>query len=84
MTHEHHRGTEGHELGGIEGMGTDARLPELDGAPLFLLDELPPGDDLLVAGPEGRHAVDVLRLAPGEWVRVGDGRGARTPPPSES
>src|SRR4051794_40405659 len=56
-------------------MSTDARLPELDGAPLFLLDELPPGDELLVAGPEGRHAVDVLRLAPGERVRVGDGRG---------
>ena len=54
---------------------TGARLPELDGAPLFLLDELPAGDDLLVAGPEGRHAVDVLRLAPGERVRVGDGRG---------
>jgi 16S rRNA (uracil1498-N3)-methyltransferase len=54
-------------------------LPELDGAPLFLLDELPDGlpdaDELLVDGAEGRHAVDVLRLEPGEPVRVGDGRG---------
>ncbi|MCF6743179.1 16S rRNA (uracil(1498)-N(3))-methyltransferase [Blastococcus sp. KM273128] len=50
--------------------------PELDGAPLFLLDELPDGEELLVAGQEGRHAVDVLRLQPGERVRVGDGAGA--------
>lgn len=54
---------------------TGTGLPELDGAPLFLLDELPPGDDVLVAGAEGRHAVDVLRLSPGERVRIGDGRG---------
>ena len=49
--------------------------PAADGAPLFLLDELPDAPELLVAGAEGRHAVDVLRLAPGERVRVGDGRG---------
>ncbi|MCZ2857350.1 16S rRNA (uracil(1498)-N(3))-methyltransferase [Blastococcus sp. VKM Ac-2987] len=49
--------------------------PELDGAPLFLLDELPETEELLVAGPEGRHAVEVLRLQPGERVHVGDGRG---------
>jgi 16S rRNA (uracil1498-N3)-methyltransferase len=54
---------------------TDAGVPELDGAPLFLLDELPGGEELLVDGAEGRHAVDVLRLAAGEPVRVGDGRG---------
>ncbi|RBY76089.1 16S rRNA (uracil(1498)-N(3))-methyltransferase [Geodermatophilus sp. TF02-6] len=54
---------------------TDARVPELYGAPLFLLDELPDTAQLLVAGAEGRHAVDVLRLAAGERVRVGDGRG---------
>jgi 16S rRNA (uracil1498-N3)-methyltransferase len=48
---------------------------DLDGAPLFLLDALPDGAELLVDGAEGRHAVDVLRLAPGERVRVGDGRG---------
>jgi 16S rRNA (uracil1498-N3)-methyltransferase len=55
---------------------TDADVPDLDGAPLFLLDTLPGGDELLVDGAEGRHAVDVLRLEPGETVRVGDGRGA--------
>ncbi|MGY1620700.1 16S rRNA (uracil(1498)-N(3))-methyltransferase [Geodermatophilus sp. SYSU D00965] len=54
---------------------TDDRVPELDGAPLFLLDELPDAEELLVDGAEGRHAVDVLRLTPGEKVRVGDGRG---------
>lgn len=58
----------------------DAR-PALDGAPLFLLDEMPAAalldrDEVLVDGAEGRHAVDVVRLAPGEPVRVGDGRGA--------
>jgi 16S rRNA (uracil1498-N3)-methyltransferase len=53
-----------------------AEAPELDGAPLFLLDALPDdADELLVDGAEGRHAVDVLRLASGEAVRVGDGRG---------
>jgi 16S rRNA (uracil1498-N3)-methyltransferase len=51
-------------------------VPELDGAPLFLLDVLPEAEELLVAGDEGRHAVEVLRLAPGEQVRVGDGQGA--------
>jgi 16S rRNA (uracil1498-N3)-methyltransferase len=50
-------------------------VPELDGAPLFLLDVLPQTDELLVDGDEGRHAVEVLRLAPGEQVRVGDGHG---------
>jgi 16S rRNA (uracil1498-N3)-methyltransferase len=57
-------------------MTTDAGVPELDGAPLFLLDELPDADELLVDGAEGRHAVEVLRLTPGERVRVGNGRGA--------
>jgi 16S rRNA (uracil1498-N3)-methyltransferase len=55
---------------------TDAGVPELDGAQLFLIDDLPETDELLVDGAEGRHAVEVLRLAPGERVRVGDGRGA--------
>jgi len=54
----------------------DHGVPELDGAPLFLLDALPDGEEFLVDGTEGRHAVDVLRLEPGETVRVGDGRGA--------
>ena len=53
----------------------DAAVPELDGAPLFLLDDLPDEDEVLVGGAEGRHAVDVLRLAPGETVRVSDGAG---------
>jgi 16S rRNA (uracil1498-N3)-methyltransferase len=53
----------------------DAAALELDGAPLFLVDEVPDTEVLTVTGPEGRHAVDVLRLAPGERVRVGDGRG---------
>ncbi len=61
-------------------MTAEDGLPEADGAPLFLLEELPddlPEDaELLVDGAEGRHAVDVLRLAPGEPVRVADGRGA--------
>ena len=51
-------------------------VPELDGAPLFLLEVLPDTGELLVDGPEGRHAVEVLRLTPGERVRVGDGQGA--------
>jgi 16S rRNA (uracil1498-N3)-methyltransferase len=49
--------------------------PEADGAPLFLLEEVPAGDVLTVDGAEGRHAVDVLRLAAGERVRISDGRG---------
>jgi 16S rRNA (uracil1498-N3)-methyltransferase len=56
-------------------MAAEPGAPALDGAPLFLLDELPDADELLVDGAEGRHAVDVLRLTPGEPVRVGDGRG---------
>ena len=55
--------------------GDDPDLPELDGAPLFLLDVVPEDDELLVDGAEGRHAVDVLRLTPGEPVRISDGRG---------
>jgi 16S rRNA (uracil1498-N3)-methyltransferase len=50
-------------------------VPDADGAPLFLLDEVPDVPELLVDGAEGRHAVDVLRLSVGEPVRVGDGRG---------
>ena len=53
----------------------DVGVPELDGAPLFLLDVLPDTAELVVGGDEGRHAVDVLRLSPGEQVRVGDGHG---------
>jgi len=53
----------------------DTGVPELGGAPMFIVDELAASDELLVDGAEGRHAVDVLRLSPGERVRVGDGRG---------
>ncbi|MFW3169381.1 16S rRNA (uracil(1498)-N(3))-methyltransferase [Geodermatophilus sp. CPCC 206100] len=56
-------------------MATDDQVPELDGAPLFLLDDLPDAEELLVPGAEGRHAVEVLRMTPGERVRIGDGRG---------
>jgi 16S rRNA (uracil1498-N3)-methyltransferase len=54
---------------------TDADVPELGGAPMFIVDELAQSDELLVDGSEGRHAVEVLRLTAGERVRVGDGRG---------
>lgn len=54
---------------------TNPEGPGPDGAPLFLLDELPGDAELLVGGAEGRHAVDVLRLTAGERVRVADGRG---------
>src|SRR3954466_12739718 len=54
---------------------SEVGAPEADGAPLFLLDEVPAGDVVTVGGAEGRHAVDVLRLAAGERVRVSDGQG---------
>jgi 16S rRNA (uracil1498-N3)-methyltransferase len=56
-------------------MTTDAGVPELGGAPMFIVPELAESDELLVDGSEGRHAVEVLRLTPGERVQVGDGRG---------
>ena len=52
-----------------------SEAPDADGAPLFLLDEVPGGVVVTVGGAEGRHAVDVLRLAAGERVRVSDGQG---------
>ena len=57
-------------------VATDTGVPELGGAPMFIVEELAESDELLVGGSEGRHAVEVLRLTPGERVRVGDGRGA--------
>jgi 16S rRNA (uracil1498-N3)-methyltransferase len=54
---------------------SETGVPELGGAPMFIVDDLAESDELLVDGAEGRHAVDVLRLTPGEHVRVGDGRG---------
>jgi len=44
--------------------------------PLFLLDELPAADELVLGGDEGRHAARVQRLRPGEALLVSDGRGA--------
>jgi 16S rRNA (uracil1498-N3)-methyltransferase len=52
-----------------------SEAPEADGAPLFLVDELPADEVVTVDGAEGRHAVDVLRLTVGERVRVSDGQG---------
>lgn len=43
--------------------------------PLFLIDALPPGDELLLAGDEGRHAARVKRVRPGEQLLVADGAG---------
>ncbi|WP_375474574.1 16S rRNA (uracil(1498)-N(3))-methyltransferase [uncultured Jatrophihabitans sp.] len=45
--------------------------------PLFLVAELSAdiGDTLILGGDEGRHAARVKRLAVGETVLVGDGRG---------
>lgn len=54
----------------------DNGVPELGGAPMFIVEALGESDELLVDGSEGRHAVEVLRLTPGEHVRVGDGRGS--------
>ncbi|GAA4051440.1 16S rRNA (uracil(1498)-N(3))-methyltransferase [Streptomyces shaanxiensis] len=47
-------------------------------APVFVVDSLEgvgPGSIIDVEGPEGRHAVSVRRLQPGEDVVITDGRG---------
>ncbi|WP_460108595.1 16S rRNA (uracil(1498)-N(3))-methyltransferase [Streptomyces sp. YKOK-J1] len=47
-------------------------------APVFVVDSLEgvgPGSVVDVEGPEGRHAVSVRRLQPGEEVVITDGRG---------
>ncbi|RCG32623.1 16S rRNA (uracil(1498)-N(3))-methyltransferase [Sphaerisporangium album] len=46
--------------------------------PVFLADDLPglSGDQITLAGPEGRHAATVRRLRAGERVDLTDGRGA--------
>ncbi|TLS40031.1 16S rRNA (uracil(1498)-N(3))-methyltransferase [Streptomyces montanus] len=47
-------------------------------APVFVADVadvLPGGPDFVLDGPEGRHAVSVKRLRPGEDVVLTDGRG---------
>jgi 16S rRNA (uracil1498-N3)-methyltransferase len=45
-------------------------------AALFLCDDLS-GDELELAGPEGRHAATVRRVRVGESVDLADGRGTR-------
>lgn len=50
-------------------------------APVFVVDSLDgagPGRDLVLDGPEGRHAVSVKRLRAGEGVVLTDGRGRWT------
>ncbi|MEU3060315.1 16S rRNA (uracil(1498)-N(3))-methyltransferase [Streptomyces subrutilus] len=44
-------------------------------APVFVVEEVPPGPEFVLDGPEGRHAVSVKRLNPGESVVLADGRG---------
>lgn len=44
-------------------------------APLFLVDELPAGELVVLDGPEGRHAAAVRRMRAGEDVQLADGRG---------
>jgi 16S rRNA (uracil1498-N3)-methyltransferase len=42
---------------------------------LFLVDDLPSGEEFTLDGPEGHHAATVQRLRPGEDLLLGDGRG---------
>lgn len=44
-------------------------------APVFVVEELPAGPEFVLDGPEGRHAVSVKRLRPGEDVVLTDGAG---------
>lgn len=44
-------------------------------APVFVVERMPDGDDFVLDGPEGRHAVSVKRLHAGENVVLTDGRG---------
>jgi 16S rRNA (uracil1498-N3)-methyltransferase len=44
--------------------------------PLFLVDEVPPAEELHLSGDEGRHAATVKRLGVGESVLISDGRGS--------
>ncbi|MHC0429865.1 16S rRNA (uracil(1498)-N(3))-methyltransferase [Streptomyces sp. O3] len=47
-------------------------------APVFVVDQVPDGPEFVLDGPEGRHAVSVKRLRPGEHVVLTDGRGRWT------
>ncbi|MFE3762182.1 16S rRNA (uracil(1498)-N(3))-methyltransferase [Streptomyces sp. NPDC059104] len=44
-------------------------------APVFVVEEVPAGPEFVLDGPEGRHAVSVKRLEPGEELVLTDGRG---------
>ncbi|MEU3773274.1 16S rRNA (uracil(1498)-N(3))-methyltransferase [Streptomyces sp. NPDC032472] len=44
-------------------------------APVFVVEEVPTGPRFVLDGPEGRHAVSVKRLNPGEALVLTDGRG---------
>lgn len=44
-------------------------------APVFVVERMPGGDEFVLEGPEGRHAVSVKRLHAGEDVVLTDGRG---------
>ncbi|SDH38113.1 16S rRNA (uracil1498-N3)-methyltransferase [Lentzea fradiae] len=43
--------------------------------PVFLVPALPPGEELVLDGPEGRHAATVRRLRVGEELVLSDGSG---------
>lgn len=45
-------------------------------APVFVVEKVPAGPEFVLDGPEGRHAVSVKRLTPGEAVVLADGRGS--------
>ncbi|MFI2119400.1 16S rRNA (uracil(1498)-N(3))-methyltransferase [Streptomyces rubiginosohelvolus] len=44
-------------------------------APVFVVERMPTGTEFVLEGPEGRHAVSVKRLQPGEDVVLTDGLG---------
>ncbi|WP_097945335.1 16S rRNA (uracil(1498)-N(3))-methyltransferase [Streptomyces sp. ms115] len=44
-------------------------------APVFVVERMPTGTEFVLDGPEGRHAVSVKRLQPGEDVVLTDGIG---------
>ncbi|MCP9959084.1 16S rRNA (uracil(1498)-N(3))-methyltransferase [Streptomyces sudanensis] len=47
-------------------------------APVFVVEQVPAGPEYVLEGPEGRHAVSVRRLGPGEDVVLTDGHGRWT------
>ncbi|WP_405925625.1 16S rRNA (uracil(1498)-N(3))-methyltransferase [Streptomyces sp. NBC_00035] len=47
-------------------------------APVFVVERMPGASQFVLDGPEGRHAVSVKRLRPGENVVLTDGRGRWT------